>query len=648
MAGNDGANGRLTLHSAADIPSWMEQKGTRVGRRAFFFGLFMLLWLVLIHLPTQTLVPELDSSWQGALSYFAFNGLQFGKDVIFTYGPWGYVMGETYSGYLLPSRVGLDVALKGVFALLMAVLAMRLRPALRWWFATNVVLFSAVAPDSVYLVAIALLACLAIKSQLSPWLALGAGILFAFVALTKFTFFPLCTASVLVVVTYALSKQKWLRACGLAMIYFVCLLSFWCFAGQHVAGFLTFLRGACEIASGYAEAMSINESWPVFLGGLSALLLGLGVFVGLAHCSKEKGPALAMLIVLCVSLFVAWKEGFVRADHRHIYTLFAFLLFAEPAAWALFQPSSEHRQVLLGMTLVALLSPYVFLLSVRPAFFAELLLRAEDAVLENGSALLRPFQYRAALDDALARSKEQNSLPTFKRLVGGDSVDVFGFEQGIALLNDLNYRPRPVFQGYSVYAPFLVARNRGFYLGPTAPTFVILKYQTVDDRFAAEDDAGVLEVILRNYEPVATEREYMLWKRRAGSPPLSPHRLLCEGTGAWGDPLPLLFDQCPVWIEVDIGNTWLGKLREFLYKPAKIMMTLQTVDHQTRHYRLVRPLARSGFMVNPALRNLNDLMEAYKNPGKGNASSLTLDVSDWARLLYGTKYHYRIYSEGVN
>jgi hypothetical protein len=77
-------------------------------------------------------------------------------------------------------------------------------------------------------------------------------------------------------------------------------------------------------------------------------------------------------------------------------------------------------------------------------------------------------------------------------------------------------------------------------------------------------------------------------------------------------------------------------------------MTLQMVDHQTQHYRLVRPLARSGFMVNPALRNLSDLLEAYRNPGKGNASSLTLDVNDSARLLYGKKYHYRIYSVGVN
>jgi hypothetical protein len=53
-------------------------------------------------------------------------------------------------------------------------------------------------------------------------------------------------------------------------------------------------------------------------------------------------------------------------------------------------------------------------------------------------------------------------------------------------------------------------------------------------------------------------------------------------------------------------------------------------------------------MVNPALRNLSDLLEAYSNPGKGNVLSLTLEVNGSARLLYGTQYRYRIYSARVN
>ena len=65
--------------------------------------------------------------------------------MIFTYGPLGYITTDTYSGYLLASRVGFELLLKGVFALLMAALALRLRPVLRSCFIVNIVFFSAVS-----------------------------------------------------------------------------------------------------------------------------------------------------------------------------------------------------------------------------------------------------------------------------------------------------------------------------------------------------------------------------------------------------------------------------------------------------------------------------------------------------------------------
>jgi hypothetical protein len=622
----------------------MFQGGAQTGRKAAFVGLFVLFWLALLKLSMRGLTLQVDTSWQGALSYFAFKKLQFGKDVIFTYGPLGYITSDTYSGYLLASRFGFELLLKGVFASLMAALALRLRPVLRSCFIVNIVVCSPASPDAVYLFAIVLSACYAIEAEASPVVALGVGVLFAVVSLTKFTFFLLCAASLLIVVVYALSKQKRLRASGLAMTYLVCLLSFWCLAGQQVSGFLPFLRGACELASGYAAAMSRYESWPLFWSGLGALLLGGALFIGLAYGSKEKGRDLAILFVFGAGLFLAWKEGFVRADRFHAGTLFIFLLFSEPAAWALFRPPARLRRLLLGMTLIALASPYVLLFLIRPGDFALLVRRVGARFMVNVAGFVYPSDFRATLDGELSRIKQESALPGMKRLIGQESVDVFGYEQAIALLNDLNYQPRPVFQGYSAYTPFLIARNRDFYLGATAPAFVILKYQTVDDRFAAEDDAGVLEVILRNYEAVATENEYMLWKRKAVSPPLAPHRLLREGTATWGEPLPLLSNECPVWIEVEIGNTWLGKLCEFLYKPAKITMTVETVDHDTQQYRLVSPLARSGFIISPVLRKQDDLLEMYRAPGKGNVSSVTISVADSARPLYGNGYRYRLYT----
>jgi hypothetical protein len=604
----------------------------------------VLFWLALIRLPMRGFRPEIETSWQGALSYFVFKGLQFGKDVIFTYGPLGYITTDTYSGYLLASRVGFELLLKGVFALLMAALAPRLRPVLRSWFIVNIALFSPASLDAVYLFAIILSACYAIESQLSPLVALGMGVLFAIISLTKFTFFLLCAASLLTVAAHALTKRKWLRATVLVATYLVCVSSLWCLTGQHLSGVLPFLRGAYEEVSGYAEAMSIYESRLAFWSSFGALLLGGSLLIGLACAGKEEDRDVAILLVFGAGLFLAWKEGIVRADRSHLYTLFAFLLFVVPAAWAAFRPSARHRQLLLGMTLIALVSPYVLLFLVRPQFFARLLPLVSERIVGNVTAFIEPSEFRATLDSALSRIKQENALPEMKRRIGQESVDVFGYEQAIALLNELNYRPRPVFQGYAAYTPFLAARNRDFYLGPRAPAFVIFKYQTIDDRLAAEDDAGALEVILRDYEPVAVEKEYILWKRKTTGPSSTPHRLIREGTAAWGAPLPLPADAGPVWIEAEIGSTWLGKLREFLYKPAEITMTVEWTSHDAVPYRLVRPIARSGFLVNPALRDLDDLLEMYRAPGKRNALSVAISVADSTWPLYRASYHYRLYA----
>ena len=47
--------------------------------------------VLLIYLPLSVALPSdgLDPSWHLAISYGLSNGYQFGKDIVFTYGPFG-------------------------------------------------------------------------------------------------------------------------------------------------------------------------------------------------------------------------------------------------------------------------------------------------------------------------------------------------------------------------------------------------------------------------------------------------------------------------------------------------------------------------------------------------------------------------------
>lgn len=46
-----------------------------------------ILWLSFLDFPSVPLNANLDPSWQGVLAYATEQPLQFGKDIVFTYGP---------------------------------------------------------------------------------------------------------------------------------------------------------------------------------------------------------------------------------------------------------------------------------------------------------------------------------------------------------------------------------------------------------------------------------------------------------------------------------------------------------------------------------------------------------------------------------
>ena len=87
---------------------------------------------------------SVDSSLSGVLSYAHQQGIQFGPDLVFTYGPLGFLMFFYYSAHAAGLRMAVDVALCLVTAVGLCVLAWRLRPLRRW---SLLILFFWIAPN---------------------------------------------------------------------------------------------------------------------------------------------------------------------------------------------------------------------------------------------------------------------------------------------------------------------------------------------------------------------------------------------------------------------------------------------------------------------------------------------------------------------
>src|SRR5262249_19579365 len=126
--------------------------------------------------------------------------------------------------------------------------------------------------------------------------------------------------------------------------------------------------------------------------------------------------------------------------------------------------------------------------------------------------------FHASYEEWLTKEKQRFDLPHTRAVIGQAPVDVLGYEQTIAFYNGLTYRPRPVFQSYCAYTPHLARLNDAFYRSSRAPEYVLLKLQTIDNRFPTLDDSLLLRSFMHRYDYVHTEQGFQLWARRSQSP----------------------------------------------------------------------------------------------------------------------------------
>lgn len=602
-----------------------------------FAGLLSLFWLASIQLPVGSLVAELDPSWQAAITDSVAHGRQFGADVIFTFGPLGFVTAPTYTGKLLIARVVGDLLFKAAFAAFMAYVAIRLKGIMRLVFIFSGVVFSLYAMDAVYLCLILFATATATRFAASFWSLSIAGVVLGFVALVKVTFLVVCPSCLLVLGGYLLWKRKMRGSLVLFASFVLAFLAGWGMAGQHLVSLPTYLWAAVHVISGYSEIYYLNKSFYALICGLIAVSLASVLIFTFCFMRRAQGRAWAIGALFLGSTFLAWKEGFVRAD-GHALTTFVFLQFALPAAWVFLPPPRNRRKVLLGLTAFTLLLAFVGCFLIRPTLKNECIELAYKKFHQNISALSHFQRFRLENELRLSRLRNQYALPQIKKIIGDSSVDYFGHEEAVVLLNDLNYRPRPMFEKPTAYNGFLIGINGAFYRGTNKPQYVILKYQTIDNRFSAAEDTAVLDAILRNYEILLTEKGYLLARLKTDTAAPFAVRLLPAQEVSFEERIMLPDDSGPVWVAFDIQETWLGKIRNFFYKPFQITLQVETKNGEVADFRVSRLVAQSGFMINPALCDEEDFRELVLNPRYRNLGAIRIHIEDAARPYYRGRF----------
>lgn len=577
-------------------------------------ALVLVLINILMQPPWRAGLPSvsLDPSWQMVVLHAAAHGWQFGKDIVFTYGPLGFIMSSQYDPELYGLALTFWVIFYGTLAAALCVLYRAASPAkLIVLLLVGVVSLLNWAHDGIWFGACFVLFLLARRGErVATGFAAALTILIAVTALMKTT--SLLLALPAIVLTDAARYARFRTLPLFIGLFGVTFLGAYLAADQSLGSLGAYLVNALEVSRGYGEAMhtygSLREVALFALAG--SLLFGLVAFSELRRRSRLDA-VLAMAVTAGV-LFVAAKAGFVRHDTGHI--MIPWVAFMVMAAAYLGEISDVgvpalglHSAVLGAAVLGAVMCCATYVAGIRetvgPGPAAGILFNGlREQMTQDPPAAAqvmfggRVAQYKTAYESELAHIRKQSPpLPL------DGAVDIFGVNQGLVVASGADYRPRPVFQSYSVYTPRLIGLNRAAITGPRAPDTILFEIDTVDNRYPALDEGALWPDLFRLYDVTGFADGFALLKRRS-APRAVDLQDLTEATIAFGQDM----DASPwadglLWMEMDIRPTLLGRLRSFLFKPPLLMLTVTTDAGNTQTFRIAPGLTASGFLLSPLI-----------------------------------------------
>jgi len=593
---------------------------------------------------------ELDPSWQTALEYATAHHWQFGTQIIFTFGPLGFLAAPTSLGRLVGARIAFAFFWSALVALMATAFARRLPGWVRYAFLAWLIVFAlseGLDQTAFWVMATSTISLLVDNSR-ERWQEPVFVFAFIFLSFIKASFLTAAFASLALVVICWMRQPKIWRAVVLALAAPAGLVACWMALGQSPAHLFPWVRHALELESGYSGAMNLTPKTPV----LCAALAGLAVFAGalIATLIRAQRSLLAggIIITLAQYTFVAWKEGFTRSGDWHAFVFLWYLPLG--LAWFLVKdlPISPpaSRRWMLESAFAAGMAVSVVAAHFQIAGFAWRQIAGwPQRLTQNAHAI---FATVSGHSDGLyadcrnARNSRMLLLDHAQDVIGNESVDVMNYLLLGAVANRLNYRPRPVIQGFVAYTPTLQNLNAEYFRDPRRPQFLMLCQEATDGRFPTLEDSAAMNYVLNNYIPVARDGRYLILHQQTAEAPA--FQLVHEQSLRFGEKLDLRpWTRGPLFMSVRITPGLLGRAVTFLYQSPPLFIRVSRNQEEER-YRLVPSMAEQPFLVNPLLNSNYDVLNFFASGAGKEIASITFERPAHGSFEFRDQFTVRLYT----
>ncbi len=399
-----------------------------------------------------------------------------------------------------------------------------------------------------------------------------------------------------------------------------------------------YILGSLHLISAYNDAMfePLINKWsnPVFTSAiLLVVLFALYLLYYIRNCFQDKRALFNAFVILLI-LFIQFKQGFVRLHTESFFqyiTPFLLLLF-------LFS-SKEVSGHLLKLSLFSLFVGYVVVGSSSILFGPDLI----GGRLNNLSKYFRDSRtdYASFQTQELI---EAQRIPqaTLDQITG--NVDIIPWDISYIYFNNLEYKPRPVIQTYSAYNSYLDKKNADAFRSKNGPQFVLIKYESIDNRYPLFDESYTKLSILENYEIVNNTWDHLLLRRK--NTPI-PVRFGSESikSAKLSDYIPLKSSSRMLFFKADIKYSLLGKLARLIFQPPQLDITLITSDGVKKRHKSITTILSDGVIINKFVSindNKEDLEVFLATHGKNSKSIIAVKFHTNQKWGFQEDYFYNL------
>lgn len=630
-------------------------------------------------------LPRIDPSWVFALNAAVARHLRFGKQIVFTGGPYASI----YTRSFHPSTDHLMIFGSFILGLCYAFALLYLAGP-KPHTVVALILFCVTFPqrDALLLSYPFILVVCAVKFAdanesrqrgLVPWclfVVIGAGF-------SALGLLPLIKGSLLVPAGLAI-----LLSCAILFpvlprnlvipLFLVAPLAstvFWVIAGQSPVDIPDFVRGTMWLTSGYTDAMSLPWlAWPEIIGnGFVIVYLSVCalICVSLFRSTRLSGRSRWMLVLLCmVFLLVAFKHGFVRSDHLVLafisLTIILFvlgLLYIDRyiigslflAVICVLGISFRQDRVLRaevrqsfgvgvstdwgGARRAAILT---FISKKAPGILARI--TYENAIGAYTDAwqgirlrLLDSGSLQKRFEIAMANIRKEYTPPAIR-----GTLDIYSYEQAIVLAAGTDWSPRPVLQSYSAYTPALEKIDEQHLRAASAPDWVLFDLMAIDGRLPSLEDGLSWPALLDNYALRSFDGGIALMHKNEVTRTNSNLEVIYQNKRSLGSMVTLPDADGPLFAEVDVKPTLLGRLLTVLLNPPQLIMVVNLRDGSSSEYRVISDMMKTGFILSPLVRNTSDFVslvtgdKRFENQAK--VDSISIAPSYGGSIFWASTY----------